>query len=126
LKLFWDKFEIISKYNLLSILRSIYVSFEEESEYKGIKTYKYSAPNEVLAGIDDNPENECFCMDSDRDRCRLNGIYDMSSCQSDIPIIVTLPHFLGADPIITDRIEGLKPDPKIHRPVIHVEPVSNS
>lgn len=104
------------------VCRSLYVTFQEESEHKGIKTYIYSAPDNLMAGMDDNPENECFCMSEDVDQCRLNGIYDMSNCQNDIPLIISLPHFLGADHRITSRIDGLKPDPKIHRPVIHIEP----
>ncbi|CAG2106717.1 unnamed protein product [Medioppia subpectinata] len=75
-----------------------------------------------MAGSDTNPDNECFCVNDNTDHCRLDGVYDMSACQHDIPIIVSLPHFLGGDKRITDRIEGLKPDPKFHRPVIHVEP----
>ncbi|CAG2113131.1 unnamed protein product [Medioppia subpectinata] len=75
-----------------------------------------------MAGSDTNPDNECFCVNDNTDHCRLDGVYDMSACQHDIPIIVSLPHFLGGDKRITDRIEGLKPDPKLHRPVIHVEP----
>ncbi|XP_054158913.1 lysosome membrane protein 2-like [Oppia nitens] len=105
------------------VCRSLYVTFQEEAIHKGIKTYIYSAPDDVMAGKDTNPENECFCMNDNNDyHCRLDGVYDMSQCQHDIPIIVSLPHFIGGDRRITDRIEGLKPDPKLHRPVIHVEP----
>lgn len=75
-----------------------------------------------MAGSEDNPENECYCVSEKKSQCKLNGIFDMSECQNDIPIIVSLPHFVGGDKRITDRIEGLRPDPKYHRPIIHVEP----
>ena len=108
---------------LLLIFRSLFVTFKEEAVHKGIKTYVYSSPDDVMAGMEDNPDNQCFCVNEKEDQCRLNGIFDMSECQNDIPLIVSLPHFLGADKRITDRIIGLKPDSRIHRPVIHVEPV---
>lgn len=107
--------------------RSLYVTFQEESQYKGIPTYIFSAPDEVLAGKRTNPDNACFCIEEDEDlaeeRCTMDGIFDLSGCQNGIPIIVTLPHFLGADKRITDHIEGLKPDPERHRPELHIEPV---
>jgi len=104
------------------VCRSLFVTFKEEAVHKGIKTYIYSAPDDAMAGMESNPDNQCFCMNENEDQCRLDGIFDMSECQNDIPLIVSLPHFLGADKRITDRIVGLKPDSKIHRPIIHVEP----
>ena len=103
------------------------MTFQEESQFKGIPTYIFSAPDELLAGKRTNPDNACFCLEEDEDlaeeRCTLDGIFDMSGCQNGIPLIVTLPHFLGADKRITDEIEGLKPNATAHRPELHVEPV---
>lgn len=98
------------------------MTFDKESEFKGIPTWVYSASDDAMAGIDRNPENECFCMDSNRDHCRVNGIFDLAPCQNGIPIIVSLPHFLGVDESVTSKMEGLAPDPEKHRPVVHVEP----
>lgn len=103
------------------------MTFQEESTYKGIPTFIFSAPDELLAGKRTNPDNECFCMEEDEDkqeeRCTLDGIFDLSPCQNGVPLIVSLPHFLGADKRITDDIEGLEPDARRHRPELHVEPV---
>lgn len=108
------------------ICRSLYVTFQEQSTYKGIPTYLFTAPDSVLAGRKTNPDNECFCIEDDEDlaeqRC-VDGIFDLSGCQNGVPIIVTLPHFLGADKKVTEQIEsGLKPDPEKHRPELHIEP----
>lgn len=108
--------------------RSLYLTFQEESRYKGISTYIFSAPDEALAGKRTNPENECFCTEEDEDLaekyCTLDGIIDISACQNGIPLIISLPHFLNADPRITSQIDGLKPNATKHRPELHVEPVS--
>ncbi|KPM06276.1 CD36-like protein 5 [Sarcoptes scabiei] len=107
------------------ICRSLYVTFQEKSFYKGIPTYLFSAPDGVLAGKYTNPENECFCIEEEEDlakqRC-IDGIFDLSGCQNGVPVIVSLPHFLGADSRITDEIIGLEPDPTKHRPELHIEP----
>lgn len=105
----------------------MYVTFQEKSSYKGISTYLFSAPDNVLAGKRTNPDNECFCMEDEDEladsRC-LDGIFDLSGCQNDVPVIVSLPHFLGADKRITEKIIGLKPNPEKHRPLLNIEPVS--
>jgi len=56
-------------------------------------------------------------------RCTPDGVFDASICQDDVPIIISLPHFMNADKRITDRIVGLKPDEQLHRPELHVEPL---
>lgn len=113
---------------LFPLSRSLYVTFQEKSQYKGIDTYIFSAPDEALAGSKTNPENACFCTEEDEDMaekyCTLDGIIDISACQNGIPLIISLPHFLNADKRITSRIEGLNPDAAKHRPELHVEPVS--
>lgn len=98
------------------------------SQYKGIDTYIFSAPDEALAGMRTNPESACFCTEEDEEKaekyCTLDGVIDISACQNGIPLIISLPHFLNADKRITSRIEGLMPDAAKHRPELHVEPVS--
>lgn len=107
------------------ICRSLFITFQEKSSYKGIQTYLFSAPNDVLAGRHTNPDNECFCIEEDEElaekRC-VDGIFDLAGCQNGIPLIISLPHFLGADHRVVEQIEGLKPDPVKHRPELHIEP----
>ena len=106
--------------------RSLFITFQEKSSYKGIETYLFSAPDSVLAGRHTNPDNECFCIEEDEvlaERRCVDGIFDLAGCQEGIPLIISLPHFLGADPRVTAEIEGLKPDPQKHRPELHIEPV---
>ncbi|OTF70560.1 CD36-like protein [Euroglyphus maynei] len=107
------------------ICRSLFITFQEKSSYKGIETYLFSAPNNVLAGRHTNPDNECFCIEEDEElaekRC-VDGIFDLAGCQNGIPLIISLPHFLDADPTVVEQIEGLKPDPSKHRPELHIEP----
>lgn len=43
----------------------------------------------------------------------------------DFPVAVSFPHFMNADPIVHQRLEGLeKPDPEKHGSYVIVEPVS--
>src|SRR6218665_524269 len=117
---------VLSVFSLLNS-RSLYLTYFKDASYKGIPTQIFSIPDEVLAGSRTNPDNACFCMETDskliEERCTLDGVFDASLCQDDVPIIISLPHFMNADKRITDNIIGLKPDENLHRPELHVEPV---
>lgn len=54
-------------------------------------------------------------------QCRLNGILDISYCKK-APIIVSAPHFYKADALLVHSVEGLKPDAKLHKTFVDIEP----
>jgi len=42
------------------------------------------------------------------------------------PIIASNPHFLDADPIVLNAVEGLHPDDAMHRSFADIEPTTGS
>jgi len=54
-------------------------------------------------------------------QCRLNGILDISYCKK-APIIISAPHFYKADALLVHSVEGLKPDAKLHKTYVDIEP----
>ena len=57
---------------------------------------------------------EIFCV---RNRCYAgegreegDGVFDVTVCQFGAPIILSWPHFLGADQKYRDAVEGLNPE----------------
>ncbi len=48
------------------------------------------------------------------------------SFYSDVPVFVSKPHFLDADPVYLSYIDGPKPNRDIHDAFLNVEPVSRS
>lgn len=70
-----------------------------------------------------NPENSCYCIHKTRpDRCAYYGIMDVAGCFGGSPFVVTLPHFLGVDPYIADRVEGLEADYEKHQIYLSIKP----
>jgi hypothetical protein len=53
----------------------------------------------------------------------LNGILDVSYCKK-APIIVSAPHFYKGDALLVHSVEGLKPDARLHKAYVDIEPVS--
>ena len=45
---------------------------------------------------------------------------------SGAPVIISLPHFLNADPEVQSSIEGLNPKPELHTTYINIEPYTGT
>lgn len=88
-------------------------------EFSGRKTSEYG-PNAFIYKFGNGTlVNEKLC---DSTGYCPYGILDMSSCFFGLPLGVTQGHFLGADPKLFERIEGLVPDPEKHTSTIVIEP----
>ncbi|TGZ46958.1 scavenger receptor class B member 1 [Temnothorax longispinosus] len=78
----------------------------------GLPGYLYTLRDDFADPPDQNPDNECYCRKMKT--CLKKGLSDVTPCYYNIPVAVSLPHFLGADPSLLENIEGLKPDPEKH------------
>ncbi|KAJ0177539.1 hypothetical protein K1T71_006412 [Dendrolimus kikuchii] len=88
-------------------------------EFSGRKTSEYG-PNAFIYKFSNKTlVNEKLC--DSKGSCPF-GMLDMSSCFFGLPLGVTQGHFLGADPKLLDRIEGLSPDVDNHTSYIVIEP----
>lgn len=77
----------------------------------GFEGYLYKSEKNFLASKEINPSNDCFCK---TDECLPNGLGDMSPCYYGIPIVMSRPHFLDADPVLVEQIDGLFPNEDKH------------
>nr|QBL56988.1 scavenger receptor [Ruditapes philippinarum] len=71
--------------------------------------------------------NDMFC--SKTNGCPLKGLIDLEPCLSvrahAVPLFLSQPYFLGADPRITDKFDGIPvPDPVDHSTWVHIEPTA--
>ena len=85
----------------------------------GIKTYLFSPPTDVFADPAENVDNEGFCSPKP---CLGSGLLRVSNCRHDAPLVISQPHLCDAAEKVQKTIEGIKPDPKIHRTQLSVEP----
>ncbi|KAK9876975.1 hypothetical protein WA026_016004 [Henosepilachna vigintioctopunctata] len=82
------------------------LEFNETLTYDGLEAYKYIAGDSFLDSGTINPENNCLCSK----KCQKFGVVDYSYCKFGIPIFLSYPHFLKADPTFRKHLEGLKSD----------------
>ncbi|XP_014207887.1 scavenger receptor class B member 1 [Copidosoma floridanum] len=99
--------------------RPMPIAFVKEVNLDGLPGYQYGIPDNFADPPEQNPDNECFCRDR---TCLKRGLLDLTPCYYNIPAAASLPHFLNADPSVSDGIEGLNPDPEKHETVIILQP----
>ncbi|GAB0093081.1 scavenger receptor class B member 1 [Sergentomyia squamirostris] len=67
----------------------------------------------------DDPDSECYCRNK---KCLKQGLGDISPCYYNIPLAVSLPHFLNSDPSLLERVEGMSPDKEKHDSILAIQP----
>lgn len=100
--------------------RPVKFNYEDEVQMEeGYRGFRYKLDKDFLGTPDVNPDNACYCY---KGRCPLKGLGNLAPCYYDIPIIISQPHFLNADPRVLERYEGLNPDPEKHDSELIVHP----
>jgi len=107
------------------ICRSIYVTFDKETEVRGIKTWRFKVPAEVFQSPKKNDANKGFCINYP-DNCLLDGVLEIATCKEGAPVVTSCPHFYMADPIYVKAVDGMNPQPLMHQTYLDIEPMSGA
>lgn len=82
---------------------------------EGFRQYEYKLADNMF---DVTKENECFCY---KNRC-MKGFQNLAPCYYGIPVSLSQPHFLNADPEMLKTVNGLSPDAKLHGSLCAIQP----
>ncbi|KAL2735886.1 lysosome membrane protein 2-like isoform X1 [Vespula squamosa] len=90
--------------------------FHEYGNVQGIPSLRYKMSMDSLKI---SSTDSCFCpkfmgYNSSERKCPPTGIFNVSACNSDLPILISLPNFYGADQSLIESIDGLKPNETLH------------
>ncbi|KAK5644000.1 hypothetical protein RI129_007845 [Pyrocoelia pectoralis] len=96
----------------------IELDFERELFTNGFNAYRFTLRNETFHRQDSY--SDCFKGNPPLP----NGLIDVSKCYFDLPISISFPHFLNADPIAKTYVNGLKPSNEKHGSFVDIEPVT--
>ncbi|XP_022826082.1 scavenger receptor class B member 1-like [Spodoptera litura] len=106
----------------LKIYRNVLCRFME-LEYVEDKITDYGATGMCFQITNNSyskiPENECLCA---KGICH-DGISDLSPCFYGLPVVLSNAHFLDSNPLLYDRIEGMKPDREQHGSEFMIDPI---
>ncbi|XP_064551985.1 uncharacterized protein LOC135437840 [Drosophila montana] len=73
--------------------------------------YRFTPPEWVFADVDSHPDNMCYCP-AGKPSCSPNGLFNVSLCQYDSPIMLSFPHFYLADDSLRTQVDGISPPEK--------------
>ena len=101
------------------IYRSGYFSYQKDIDVFGLNCYQYGIPYEEMANSTINPLNEGFYSYGP------SGLFNFSVyAPFNLPIFISKPHFLDADPVVFHNIVGLVPNRSKHDSYVNVEPLT--
>ncbi|XP_046660020.1 scavenger receptor class B member 1 isoform X1 [Homalodisca vitripennis] len=86
----------------------------------GITVGYYTPDDNIFRNGDEYPDNKCYCPGSEE--CPVDGLQNISPCQFDAPVYLSLPHFYKADPSLSEPFEGLNPSQEKHETFFKIQP----
>ncbi|XP_014249214.1 scavenger receptor class B member 1-like isoform X2 [Cimex lectularius] len=102
-----------------TICRAVPLYYTGDVIVRGVKTYRFELPNTTFARP---PEGQEECYRDSSYPTLLSGLSDVSPCYYNFPIASSFPHFMYADPKVTEKLEGLSPNWEKHGSVALIEP----
>ncbi|KAM7439966.1 the CD36 [Porites harrisoni] len=104
------------------ICRSVYFNYESTVTVKGIKLYRFIAPDELYLSGDIYPPNKGFCVPP---RCLPTGLLNVSLCQpQNPPVALSPPHFYQGNKSLVEAVHGLNPQKSLHETFADIEPIT--
>lgn len=104
-----------------SLCRSVPLTRVGEEFVDGLPGYRYKFQHNALDNGVFMEENKCFCR---KGHCLPAGLIDVTDCYYGFPIALSYPHFMEGDPSLTESVEGIKSDPKLHTTYFVINPES--
>lgn len=103
------------------VLRSFPLQWSGVVDHLGLRAFRYKLPAYVFQSAFTNASNAqwgSWCPD---------GLFYLGPIQyPTVPVFGSQPHFLGAEPELREKVEGLSPNASRHETAIDVEPVTGA
>jgi len=93
------------------LCRAIPLVFEKDIQQEGLPGLRFVPREDVFMSAKKYPENRCYAGEG---REEGDGVFDVTVCQFGAPIVLSWPHFLGAEQKYRDAVEGLNPEKSKH------------
>jgi len=93
------------------LCRALPMVYDRSITQEGLPGLRFVPRKDVFMSQKSFPENSCFAGPN---RETGDGVFDVTVCQFDTPIVLSWPHFLKAEDKYSNAVEGLSPDPEKH------------
>ncbi|CAG9767956.1 unnamed protein product [Ceutorhynchus assimilis] len=116
---YYTKKDIVYLYDK-DICRTLPLQYRKSMEKHGIAVDLYTSADNIFESVEKYPENKCYCPGNEY--CPPKGLQNISPCQYDAPVYLSFPHFLDADHVLLDEIDGLVPSRDLHETYFKIQP----
>jgi len=117
------------------LCRSMYATYSTDTTVRGISAYQFTIPSKLFLDATKNPDNAAFCSKNvmmNRTVCWPSGLITLSSCLVNslpirglsLPVFASSPHFYQGDQELVDAIDGVQPNPALHKTYLSFEPIT--
>lgn len=94
------------------LCRSLPMVFDQEVMSRNLPGYRFTPRHDVFRNT--GSEYNCFCDGEELCSMIGDGMFAVSKCQFDAPVILSWPHFLHANDTFQQSVKGLQPDSEKH------------
>jgi len=110
------------------LCRSMPLVFDQEVKSGELPGYRFVPDENVFKiNFEKYPENSCFCDGEDLCDMIGDGMFAVSKCQFNAPIILSWPHFLHANQTFFEKIKGWEPaDESKHGFYFDIQPITGT
>ncbi|XP_059219774.1 scavenger receptor class B member 1 [Stomoxys calcitrans] len=91
--------------------RTLPMTFTTTGKIDGIDAYHFELDDKAFDSNWTDVNSSCFCTNK---KCLKKGLASITPCYYNIPLAISFPHFLNADPSLLEPIEGLSPNKEKH------------
>ncbi|XP_023340658.1 platelet glycoprotein 4 [Eurytemora carolleeae] len=105
------------------LCRAMPLVFEEEVDREGLPGYRYRPREDVFMSHRFPDENSCYGVEGS---VLGDGVFDVTTCQFNAPIVLSWPHFLHAEDKFRDEVQGLRPNVKEHGFWFDIQPTTGT
>jgi len=93
------------------LCRALPLVYDQTIDQEGLPGLRFVPREDVFMSSEKYPQNACY---EKKDSFVGDGIFDVTVCQFNAPIILSWPHFLGAEERFSEGVTGLDPDKEKH------------
>jgi scavenger receptor class B protein 1 len=104
-----------------TLCRAVTLVYEKETVEQGIPVYRYVLPLDTYNRPKDGSP-DCYTLTGSKPH--PDGLSEISQCFNGVPMAVSFPHFLAADPAVRNAVVGMMPDEAKHSAFVLVDPTT--
>ena len=97
-----------------ALCRAMPLVFDKKVTASTLPGYRFVPHPDVFMSPKSVPENACYCVDETLCEMIGDGMFGVSKCQQEAPIVLSWPHFLHGEQRFLDAVDGLRPNEDKH------------